>query len=80
MITIPATEQPEQVIFSVELFDDDINEAEQVFVLVMELLDALTPVDVDLTPRNACLVVIIDDDSKQPVAIVLCHSSILLLW
>ncbi len=68
------------MIFSVELFDDDINEAEHVFVLVLDLLDAFSPLDVDLTPRNGTLVVIVDDDGKQPVAIVLCHSSILLLW
>ncbi len=63
-ITFQPSEQPMQMTFSVEIFDDDINEADQVFVLLLELMDATSPEFVDLAPRNACLVTIVDDDRK----------------
>ena len=45
--------------------DDDINEVEQVFVIFLQVVDAVDPDRVDLqSGRNATLGIILDDDCK----------------
>ena len=44
--------------------DDDINEVEQLFVIFLQVVDAVDPARVDLTGRFATLGRIIDDDRK----------------
>ena len=49
------------------VFDDDINEVEQVFVVLLELVSAENPDKVDLSQRNASLCRIMDDDCECSV-------------
>ena len=49
---------------SVMLFDDDVNEAEEVFVVLLELVSAENPDKVDLSQRKASLCRIGDDDCE----------------
>ena len=44
--------------------DDTINEADEVFVVLLEVVDAVDPNRVDLGVRNASLCRIGDDDRK----------------
>ncbi len=47
------------------IVDDDINEAEQIFVIILVVADAVDPARVDLESRRfATLGRIIDDDGK----------------
>ncbi len=49
---------------SIPIIDDDINEGDEVFAVILELIDAVDPNRVDLSFLNACLCTIIDNDRK----------------
>ena len=46
------------------VFDDDVNEVEEVFVVLLELVRAENPDKVDLSQRKASLCRIMDDDCE----------------
>ncbi len=62
-ITFPAGRADIRII-DIGIVDDDINEVEQLFVIFLQVVDALDPARVDLSGRFATLGRIIDDDRK----------------
>ena len=60
----PNTGYRKDILIPVPIFDDAINEAEEVFVVVLELVDAVNPGTVDLKEINATLCKILDNDRK----------------
>lgn len=65
-VTFPETKQVENEdrdIF-IAISDDNINEGDEVFVVIMELLDAVDPTRVDLSACYATLCMIGDNDRK----------------
>lgn len=63
-VTLGPSTVPTQLNLSIEIFDDDINEANQAFVLLLELVDVVEP-ELAAVLRNACLIFIFDDDGKE---------------
>ena len=64
MITFPAGNPAVQRI-DIGIVDDDINEVEQIFVIFLQVVDAVDPARVDLqSGRFAALERILDDDRK----------------
>ncbi len=49
---------------SIPIIDDDINEGDEIFAVILELIDAVDPNRVDLNFRNASLCRIGDNDRK----------------
>ena len=54
----------------VAVVDDDINERfEQLFLIVVEVVEALNPSTIDIT-RNTTIGIIVDNDRKLPVCTI----------
>ncbi len=66
-LTFPLTDsaQTEPVLVTISLADDEINEGAEVFVVMLELVDAVDASRVDLTVLNVSLCRIGDNDRKQ---------------
>ncbi len=62
-LTDSAQTEPELV--TISLTNDEINEGGEVFVLMLELIDAVDASRVDLSVRNVSLCHIGDNDRKQ---------------
>ena len=55
----------------IDIVDDDVNEMEQIFVIYLEVVDAVSPSKVDLqSGRFATLARIMDDDCKEMLVIM----------
>ena len=53
----------------IDIVDDDVHELEEIFVICLEVVDAINPGKVDLqTGRFATLARILDDDGKYEIA------------
>ena len=71
-MTFPADEGSGTVINSIDsirvaVVDDDINERfEQLFLIVVEIVEALNPSTID-TERNTTIGIIVDNDRKLPM-------------
>ena len=71
-MTFPADKGSGTVINSIDrirvaVVDDDINERlEQLFLIVVEVVEALNPSTIDIT-RNTTIGIIVDNDRKLPV-------------
>ncbi len=57
--------QTEPVSVTITLTDDEINEGAEVFVVMLELVDAVDASRIDLSFRNVSLCRIGDNDRKQ---------------
>ena len=72
-MTFPADEGSATVINSIDsirvaVVDDDINERfEQLFLIVVEVVEALNPSTIDNTERNTTIGIIVDNDRKLTV-------------
>ncbi len=66
-LTFPLTDsaQTETALVTISLTNDEINEGTEVFVVMLELVDAVDASRVDLSVRNVSLCCIRDDDCKQ---------------
>lgn len=73
LVTFEASTQPnEDIIVYVNITDDEINEAEEVFVLEIEILDAVDRSRIDVT-RAVSLGRIADNDGKYHCLWMLLH-------
>ena len=52
------------LVLSVMVVDDDIDEDDELFAVLLEVVDAVNPDRVNLTERNISLFQITDDDGK----------------
>ena len=59
-----SNEQRDDVATPIPITNDDIDEVDEVFVVVLELVDAVNPDRVDILVRPASLCRIVDEDSK----------------
>ena len=72
-MTFPADEGSGTVINSIDtirvaVVDDDINERfEQLFLIKVEVVEAINPSTIDNTERNTSIGIIVDNDRKLPV-------------
>ena len=57
--------QRDDVATPIPITNDDIDEVDEVFVVVLELVDAVNPDRVDILVRSASLCRIVDEDSKK---------------
>ncbi len=66
-LTFPLTHsaKTEPALVTISLINDEINEGAEVFVVMLELVDAVDPDRVDLRVRNASLCRIGDNDRKS---------------
>ncbi len=66
-LTFPLTNssQTEPAFVTITLVDDEINEGAEVFVVMLELVDAVDASRIDLSVRNVSLCRIGDNDRKQ---------------
>ncbi len=66
-LTFPPTDsaQTEPALVTISLTNDEINEGAEVFVVMLELVDAVDASRVDLSVRNVSLCRIGDNDRKQ---------------
>ncbi len=66
-VTFPADEAPSETIFYVDvpitIVDDDINEAEQNFIVYFEVIDAINE-NLILSERNVAVCTITDEDGE----------------
>ncbi len=70
-LTFPPTDsaQTEPAFVTISLTNDEINEGAEVFVVMLELVDAVYASHVDLSVRNVSLCRIGDNDRKQAYTI-----------
>ena len=72
-MTFPADEGSAIVINTIDtirvaVVDDDINERfEQLFLIKVEVVEAINPSTIDNTERNTTIGIIVDNDRKLPV-------------
>ena len=74
IVTVPAGQRVEDINVDIQIFDDEIDEADEGFVILLEVVDpAVAPV-VDLSTRNTSLGRIDDNDGKsnKTFAVILC--------
>ena len=64
IVTVPAGQRVEDISVDIPIFDDDIDEASEGFVILLEIVDPAVAPFVDLSTRNASLGRIDNDDSK----------------
>ncbi len=66
-LTFPLTDsaQSEPALVTISLTNDEINEGAEVFMVMLELVDAVDPDRVDLSVRNASLCRNGDNDRKS---------------
>ena len=65
IVTVPAGRKVEDISVDIPIFDDDIDEADEGFILLLEIVDHAVAPFVDLSTRNASLGRIDDDDCKS---------------
>ena len=65
IVTVPAGQRVEEITVDIPIFDDDIDEADEGFILLLEVVDPTVAPFVDLSTRNASLGRIDDDDCKS---------------
>lgn len=63
-VTFPRDGENLTVRAEIEIFDDEINEADEVFAVLLEVLTDVPVGQVDLLTRNASLCTIVDNDRK----------------
>ena len=63
-VTVPAGRKVEDITVCIPICDDEIDEADEGFVVVLELKDPAKDISVDLSTRNATLGRIDDNDGK----------------
>ena len=49
----------------IPITDDEVNEAEEFFAVLLEVVDAVSPERVDISGRNVSLCFIVDNDRKS---------------
>ena len=64
IVTVPAGQRVEDIDVFIPITDDDINEADEGFVVLLEVVDPAVAPFVDLSTRNATLGRIDDNDGK----------------
>ena len=64
IVTVPAGRKVEDFTLDIPIFDDDIDEADEGFVLLLEVVDPAVAPFVDLSTRNTALGRIDDNDCK----------------
>ena len=65
IVTVPAGQRVEDITVDIQIFDDDIDEASEGFVLLLEVVDPAVAPFVDLSTRNTSLGRIDDNDCKS---------------
>ena len=75
IVTVPAGQRVEDINVDIPIFDDDIDEADEGFVLLLEVVDPAVAPFVDLSSRNASLGRIDDNDGKHSTHIVFLESN-----
>ena len=65
IVTVPAGQIVEDITVDIQIFDDDIDEADEGFVLLLEVVDPAVAPFVDLSSRNATMGRIEDNDGKS---------------
>ena len=65
IVTVPAGRKVEDINVDIPIFDDDIDEADEGFILLLEVVDPAVAPFVDLSARSASLGRIDDDDCKS---------------
>ena len=64
----------DDVVSQISIINDEINEADEFFVVVLEIVDAVNPAIVDLSVQNASLCQIMDNDRKWKLSEGACMS------
>ncbi len=66
-VTFPADEAPSDTVFDLDvpitIIDDDIDEAEQIFIVYFEVIDAINE-NLMLSERKVAICRIVDDDRE----------------
>ena len=65
IVTVPAGRKVDDITVNIPIVDDDIDEADEGFILLLEIVDPAVAPFVDLSTRNASLGRIDDDDCKS---------------
>ena len=65
IVTVPAGRKVEDISVDMPIFDDLIDEADEGFILLLEVVDPAVAPFVDLSSRNASLGRIDDNDCKS---------------
>ena len=64
-VTVPAGQRVEDITVKISIFDDDIDEADEGFVILLEVVDPAVAPFVDISFRNTSLCRIDDNDCKS---------------
>ena len=64
IVTVPAGQRVEDITVNIPIFDDEIDEADEGFVVLLEVVDLAVAPFVDLSTRNTALGRIDDNDCK----------------
>ena len=64
IVTVPAGQRVEDITVDIPIIDDDIDEADEGFVILLEVVDPAVAPFVDLSTRNATMGRIDDNDGK----------------
>ena len=64
IVTVPAGQRVEDITVDIPIIDDDIDEADEGFIILLEVVDPAVAPSVDLSTRNTTLGRIDDNDSK----------------
>ena len=65
VVTVPAGQKVQDITYNISIFDDEIDEADEGFFVLLEVVDPAVAPFVDLSYRNASLCRIDDNDSKS---------------
>ena len=65
IVTVPAGQRVEDINVDIPIFDDEIDEADEGFVILLEVVDPAVAPFVDLSTCNASLGRIDDNDGKS---------------
>ena len=66
IVTVPSGRKVEDINVFIPIFDDDIDEADEGFVVLLEVVDPAVAPFVDLSSHNASLGRIDDNECKYP--------------
>ena len=64
IVTVPAGQRVDDITVDIPIIDDDIDEADEGFVILLEAVDPAVAPFVDLSTHNTTLGRIYDNDSK----------------
>ena len=64
IVTVPTGQRVEDITVDIPIVDDDIDEADEGFILLLEVVDPAVAPFVDLSTRNVTLGRIDDNDCK----------------